>query len=136
MNAASRDSLKKEMSFMKIHNDFNYHARVTDEVGVRRQIMNDLTEYGMHEEIPIDVIMQMDVFSLHEMVELRKLHFRMHVAASRIQAAFRLYVFRKFCRQKYYREFKAARKIQAQWKTHRIRRFVIALGQGKGNHAA
>ena len=84
LNAASRDSLKKEMSFMKIHNDFNYHARVTDEVGVRRQIINDLTQYGIEEEIPMDIIMQMDVFSLHEMVELRKLHFRMHEAASKI----------------------------------------------------
>ena len=100
---------------------------------MRRQIIRDLQEnYPQIQDIPYDMMLNMDIFDLHALIEHRKLEVRMHDAAVRLQRQFRLFIFRKYCFNKRMRQEKAARKLQAQWKVHRRRGFMLGIR----NHGA
>ena len=71
---------------MKMNYNYQKFSRITDETTVRRQIISDLSGHNEHltEDIPVDAMMNMDVFDLHALIEQRKLTLRMNYAAVKI----------------------------------------------------
>lgn len=86
LGAASRDRFKKQLSFIKIHYNYERFSRMTDEVGMRRSLVKDLQEnYPQIDDISYDNMINMDLVELSALIESRKLEMKMHVAAVRIQ---------------------------------------------------
>jgi len=110
MNAASREKFKKQISFIKIHYNYEKFSRQTEEVSTRRAIIYDiLHNYPTITDLDYRTMMHMDIIQLHQLIERKKLNARMELSAIKIQRNFRWHLFRKFCFHKTHRENKAAR---------------------------
>jgi hypothetical protein len=97
INAASRAKFKKEISFIKIHYDYERYTRQTEEITTRHNMIRDLREnYPDIADISYDHIMGMDLIKLHQVIEYKKLESKMNASAILIQRAFRDYVLRSF----------------------------------------
>ena len=59
------------MSFMRIQFSYERFSRLTDEIAIRRQLLNDVLRENpeIEEQIPLDTLMTMDLFDLHAYIE-------------------------------------------------------------------
>ena len=74
------------MSFLKIHYNYEKYARLTDEVSMRRSILTDLKDnYPEIDDISYDLMLNLDIYDLHALIENRKLDVKMFSAAVKIQ---------------------------------------------------
>lgn len=71
--------------------DFERQTRLNDEISMRRHIINDLmrNDLNMENDYPMSVLMNMNLFDLHTMIEQRKLETKMNTAAMTIQRKIR-----------------------------------------------
>lgn len=126
------------MKFMQIHYNYDKFSRLTDEISVRRQIINELINANAHKKssLPVSAMMSMNIFDLHATVEQEKLDTIMNDAATKIQRKFRAFIMSNYTEHKIHVESRAAGKIQSQWRVHRMRGFRDALAQAGRNMAA
>ena len=136
----SRDGLKKQMSYYKIWNDYERAARERKDIQRRREVILDIQEnwapFPQFEEIlSYDRIMSMDLDQLQYMIEDLKLRLRMEGAARKIQQRFRSYLHKVTTDNYHDVRADAARRIQRQWKVHRMRRFRDSIINHKKSKA-
>ena len=86
LDAGTRDKMHKQMSFMKIQYNYERFSRLTDEISVRRQMINDLLENNESaaKDIPVPAMMNMNVFDLHAHIEQKKIETVMNESATKI----------------------------------------------------
>lgn len=96
---------------------------------MRRHIIRGLLEDENANELDItyEDIMSLSVMQLREHIERKKQEKKMYDAACKIQRCFKKFLFRKLLNFKYYYQNKQARRLQAQWKVHRRRKFRDGL---------
>jgi hypothetical protein len=121
INAASRAKFKKEISFIKIHYDYERYTRQTEEITTRHNMIRELREnYPDVADLSFDQIMGMDLMKLHQVIEHKKLESRMNASAIIIQRAFRNYVFRSFNNTQAQIRTAAALLLQQKWKEAKL----------------
>lgn len=136
----SRDGLKKQMSYYKIWNSYERAAREREDIQRRREVILDIQEnwaqFPQFEEIlSYDRIMSMDLDHLQYMIEDLKLRLRMEEAARKIQQRFRSYLHEVTTANYHRAREEAAKRIQRQWKVHRMRRFRDSIINHKKSKA-
>lgn len=82
INAASRAKFKKEISFIKIHYDYERYSRQTEEITTRHNMIRDIKlHYPDINDLSYELIMGMDILELHQLLERRKLDSKMDASA-------------------------------------------------------
>ena len=115
IGAASRERFKKQISFIKIHYNYEKSSKFSEEVTQRRRIVQDLqdmdTKLKMVKDlkdncvpnvlrgINYDKLMKMDIIALNELVQKKIIDSKMTRSAIIIQKKFRAYMFKKYCFQ-------------------------------------
>ena len=91
---ASRDTLKKQLSFIKLYHKFQEVTQQSESISRRRYLINDImTNWSrypqMRNKLTFKTLMELDLSELEEIIETQKLNIKMEDAASFIQREFR-----------------------------------------------
>lgn len=97
MSTASRERVKKEVSFIKVHYEYEIVSRQCEEVSTRRALVRDLLDNHPEIIIGYDEMMNLELDELHQLMEQKKLDAKMNAAAALLQRSFRVYLFKRFC---------------------------------------
>lgn len=89
MNNASRELFQKEISYIKIHCDYEKCTRETDEARLKHNMIKSLRNNHPNIDISYNQIMNSNIHKLNQLIEKKKFEELMHTSATRIQRSFR-----------------------------------------------
>ena len=85
LGAASREKFKKQISFIKIHYNYEKFSRQSEDLTTRRMLVQDLQHnYPEITDIDYDTFFSMDLMNLHTLIEIKKLDARLNRCARMI----------------------------------------------------
>ena len=89
MKQASREKIKKEISYLKIHSDFQKCTLETEQTRMRRSIVRNLKIHHPNIDVTYNQLMKLNFTKLNKLIEKKKFEELMESSAIKIQRTYR-----------------------------------------------